>query len=107
MWDNNINISQVFDSAGHPMPAWTFDDNTDNNIMGDKAIEDRFYHGHNLKAITVTDFIQQCFMSGDDSPILKHLYAPILGTRKVLIKHCYRSGALDHIKIIKWNSTEL
>jgi hypothetical protein len=88
MWKDNLNISQILDPSGNNSEIWTFD-------------EARFYNGVILKATTVTEFIQQCFLSGDYSPIFEHVYEPVLGTREVLVKQCHLPEALDLIKIIK------
>jgi hypothetical protein len=100
MWDDNLTI-QLKDGEDETEPSnWSFVDDTDDIMMQDECIHDRFHNGTNLTKITISNFIQQCFNSGDGTYLFEHVYAPILGTREVLIKRQHIPEALSLLETI-------
>jgi hypothetical protein len=75
--------------------------------MHDDDIADRRYHNISLTQITVTDFIQQRFKSGDTTPIFAHVYEPINGTREVLVTVNHVPEALSLVKAQASNSVAI
>jgi hypothetical protein len=55
----------------------------------------------NLTTTTISDFIQQAFISGDQTPVFAHVYTPILGAHEVLVPNHHIPEALEFIKPIK------
>jgi hypothetical protein len=100
MWDDDIPI--------HPIPGQDetnstnrhIDETSVDDLMHDESITDRFHRGIYLKNITVSNFIQQKFISGDGTNIFEHVYAPILGTREVLVRRHHVPEALNLIAVI-------
>jgi hypothetical protein len=101
MWDDNRPICQQIDDNNIPTGTWIFTDTLTDQDEDEEYIDDRFYNDINLTTCTVTDFIQQAFLSGDNTPVFSHVYSPILGTREVLVTRQHMPEALDLIKIIK------
>jgi hypothetical protein len=100
MWDDDLTMNQTTDSTGQPNGQWQFDTDTDDIVLSHETIEDRFYQGINLTTTTISDFMQQAFISGDQTPVFAHVYAPILGTHEVLVHSQHIPEAMDLIKVI-------
>jgi hypothetical protein len=84
-----------------PVDNWQFAINTDDIVLSHETIEDRFHQGINLTSTSISDFMQQAFISGDQTPVFAHVYAPISGTREVLVHNQHIPEALGLIKVIK------
>jgi hypothetical protein len=97
MWNDDKPIEQ---NSTKPKSNARLDTSINHDDDGE-CINDRFYIDINLTTCTVTDFIQQSFFSGDNTPIFAHVYNPILGTREALVAHHHILEALDLIKIIR------
>jgi hypothetical protein len=80
---------------------WTFTNPPEEHEMQDDDISNRFHNNINLASINITDFIQQNFLSGDQTPVFAHVYGPIRGTREVLVPIKHVPEALDLLKTIK------
>jgi hypothetical protein len=100
IWEDNITIVLINNDNDHDSNNWIFNDDTEDIAMHDASIHDRFHLGHNLKATTISDYIQKCFKSGDSTDLFDLVYPPILGTREVLVRHRHIPEALDLIKTI-------
>jgi hypothetical protein len=106
MWDDDIEIYQTQDIDGLPSEQWEFHQNNEETTMTDESIEDRFHNNINLKKINISNFIQQAFLSGDQSPVFAHVYEPVMGTREVLVTTKHIPEALELIKVIKTDCVE-
>jgi hypothetical protein len=69
--------------------------------MSHEEIDDRFHNNMNLKTANISTYIQQAFVSGDQTPVFSHVYPPVLGIQEVLLPVHHIPEALDLIKIIK------
>jgi hypothetical protein len=100
MWDDDIEIT-ANTGQDHTKPTnWKFEDENDDIIMHDECMQDRFHYGKNLKTLTISNFIQLCFISDDGTNLFEHVYAPILGTREVLIRRQHIPEAMCLIYIM-------
>jgi hypothetical protein len=101
MWNDDKPIESKFNENNTPTGDWMFSDTLLEHDENGDSIDDRFYNDIILTTCTVTDFIQQTFLSGDNTPVFAHVYNPILGTREALVAQHHISEALDLIKVIK------
>jgi hypothetical protein len=100
IWEDNIPIKLANDDNEHDPKNWMFEDNTDDIIMHDESMLDRFHLGNNLKTTTISTFIHKCFKSGDGTELFDLVYPPIMGTCEVLVRHHHIPEALDLFKTI-------
>jgi hypothetical protein len=101
MWEDDKTIREITTSDGNRTGKWEFTNTNNDHDMLDDDISDRFYNNINLTTTTVTDFIQCNYLSGDTTPVFAHVYAPLLGTREVLVTIKHIPEALDLIKTIR------
>jgi hypothetical protein len=101
MWDDDIIIQQILDADGTPAKNWEFHIDTDDIVMSYETIEDRFHNNLNLTTTTISDYIQQSIISGDQTPVFSHVYALVMGTREVIVSNHHVPEAMELIKRIK------
>jgi hypothetical protein len=68
--------------------------------MSDDDINDRINNNINLTTTNTTAFIQQHFISGDNTPVFAHVNEPICNIREVLVTTKHIPEALALIKTI-------
>jgi hypothetical protein len=100
MWEDDNPIRPVLTTTGAITGKWEFTNTVDESNMIEEDIMDRFCNNINLTTTTISDFIQQKFISGDNTPVFAHVYEPIFGTREVLVAHKHVPEALDLIRHI-------
>jgi hypothetical protein len=99
MWIDNYPIQQSVDNGN-----WEFQTDQHDITMHDEDITDRFHHKMNLTTTTVSTFIQQNFLSGNETNIFAHVHDPIRGTREALVT---RNNIPEALNLIKCLNVEL
>jgi peptide subunit release factor RF-3 len=92
MWEDDNPIRPVMTTTGELTGKWELTNTVDETNMIEEDIMNRFCNKINLTTTSISDFIQQHFISGDSTPVFAHVYEPITGTREILVaqKHNLR-----------------